>query len=274
MRQFPLSAVPAAGPEGHARAVLGPKEARYLLRSLRLEEGARFPALDPEGGVWEAVLAEASRDRCILALERGAPRSPERSPSADEPGGDAMPPPDGADIALFQCLPKGSKIDLIVRQAVEAGVSLVVTVESEHCVARARGEEWRKDRLERVLREAVSQCGRRAPVRVRGPVPLAAVPDTFAEFAAGRSSLGLFFHEKPLAQASLHGYLDADPRVVGAVVGPEGGLSPAETALLLDAGFKGAWLGPNVLRAETAALYAVAAVQTLSRERQSWRTNQ
>ena len=55
------------------------------------------------------------------------------------------------------------------------------------------------------------------------------------------------------------------------LVGPEGGLSPRETALLEASGFRRAWLGDGVLRTETAALYALAAVRTIVRERETWK---
>jgi 16S rRNA (uracil1498-N3)-methyltransferase len=55
------------------------------------------------------------------------------------------------------------------------------------------------------------------------------------------------------------------------LIGPEGGLSPREVALLQASGFRQAWLGDGVLRTETAALYALAAVRTIVRERETWR---
>ena len=55
------------------------------------------------------------------------------------------------------------------------------------------------------------------------------------------------------------------------LIGPEGGLSPRESALLASSGFRRAWLGGGVLRTETAALFALAAVRTIVRERETWR---
>jgi 16S rRNA (uracil1498-N3)-methyltransferase len=83
-------------------------------------------------------------------------------------------------------------------------------------------------------------------------------------------SLGLLFHHIPLAQASLHGYLDTVPETVALAVGPEGGFSPAEASRFLAAGFKALTIGNTVLRTETAALYGAAAIRIILLERNSW----
>jgi len=80
----------------------------------------------------------------------------------------------------------------------------------------------------------------------------------------------LFFHQTPLDKGSLHGYLFSRPQAVGLVVGPEGGLSPAEVERLQARGARPVWLGPFVLRAETASLYAIAAVNTILQETPEW----
>ena len=80
----------------------------------------------------------------------------------------------------------------------------------------------------------------------------------------------LFFHQTPLDKGSLHRYLSPRPETVGLIVGPEGGLSPAEVEVFGSQGACPVWLGPFVLRAETASLYAVAAVNTILQESPEW----
>jgi 16S rRNA (uracil1498-N3)-methyltransferase len=85
-------------------------------------------------------------------------------------------------------------------------------------------------------------------------------------------ALGVLFHHLPLAQKSLHGYLDNSPEIVVLAIGPEGGFSPAEAERFLAAGFKPFTVGDTILRTETAALYAQAAVRILLWEKDSWET--
>jgi 16S rRNA (uracil1498-N3)-methyltransferase len=74
----------------------------------------------------------------------------------------------------------------------------------------------------------------------------------------------------PLENASFHGYLEGKPDLVAIAVGPEGGFSPAETARFAGEGFKPVSMGNTVLRTETAALYAAAAIRIILLESESW----
>ena len=80
----------------------------------------------------------------------------------------------------------------------------------------------------------------------------------------------MFFHEAPLAQASIHRYCTGVHEEIVACVGPEGGFDDAEIRALYKGGFLPAWLGPTVLRAETAAVFAVASLRIVCLERSSW----
>jgi 16S rRNA (uracil1498-N3)-methyltransferase len=80
----------------------------------------------------------------------------------------------------------------------------------------------------------------------------------------------LFFHQDREGSDTLHRYLSKTPKIITLVVGPEGGLSPEEVQLLRKRGFVPITVGRTVLRAETAALYAVAAVQIVIDERDAW----
>jgi 16S rRNA (uracil1498-N3)-methyltransferase len=246
MRQFLLPRWYA----GEPRITLAGKDAHYLTRVLRMRPGDGCAAMDSRGGRWQAVLAGVDGGACTLELS-AAP--------GGEPAGDAV------EITLLQCLPKGRKIDLIVRQATEAGVARIVPLFSKNTVVRPGQEDARRGRLERVAREALQQSGAaRAPL-IEEPQPLAALA------APGRDwGTALLFHEQPVAAASLHRLLDGGPPAVSLVIGPEGGLDDAEVQMLVDAGFHLVHLGGNVLRVETAALYAVGAVRTILQERDEW----
>jgi len=144
-------------------------------------------------------------------------------------------------------------------------VSRIVLLESERCVARASEDTNRMARLEKVAREALQQSGNpRLPV-VEDTRPLASLSET-----AGEWGTALFFHEKRLSALTLHDLLAGPPGRISILIGPEGGLSPSEIDVLTGAGFQPAHLAGTVLRVETAAIYAIAAVQTILQERDAW----
>lgn len=156
-------------------------------------------------------------------------------------------------------------MDLIIRQAVEAGVERIVPLASDHAVVRLDEETARLERWRRIAREAREQSGAARPAVVEPPARL----DDAVH--GERDGTAVFFHEDPAGSVPLHVILAEAGEPLVVLVGPEGGLSPRETALLEASGFRRAWLGDGVLRTETAALYALAAVRTIVRERETWR---
>lgn len=251
MRQFVLPPDWAGGPG----CTVSGEAARYLASVLRLSPGARFPGLDREGRRYELEIRGIAQGRVDLAVR------PESRPKG------SLPPR----LILVQALPKGRKMDLVVRQAAEAGVARIIPVESSRSVARISdqgGAAAKRERWERIVREALQQSGSALITEVDLPRPFPDLGGVLEKPAEGR--VGLYFHETPLDGAALHRYLSGEPDQVVACVGPEGGFSKEEIRYLDDLGFRPAHLGPTVLRTETAALYAVAAIQVILRERSSW----
>ena len=89
----------------------------------------------------------------------------------------------------------------------------------------------------------------------------------------GIDGIKLFFHQNRLEKGSLHGYLNSSTDSICVMIGPEGGLSDEETDFLLASGFHPVYLGENVLRTETAAIYALGAVNTILLEKNEWTTD-
>jgi 16S rRNA (uracil1498-N3)-methyltransferase len=264
----------------------------YLVHVRRLKRGDRFRAVLPHVGGESpagAVLVEvaAVEDGALTVALAGAEAGGVETGGADtgsaeaggaEAGGEALPP-----ILLFQALPKGPKMDLIVRQAAEGALSEVVPFTSERSVPV--GEEARRRgklrRWERIVREALQQSG--SPVfTVLHPV--LDWEGLFAYWnklrAASPPALGIFLHQEPvefgdtpLAGSNLHRYLSIVPGLLALVVGPEGGFSPAEVSRFVAEGFKPLKIGNTVLRVETAALYGAAAARVILLETSSWTGN-
>jgi len=214
------------------RALLTPEARHYLRDVLRLSPGDEVEVFDGMGGAWAAAV-EAGFE--VLAL---GPRREARA---------------GLDLWLLVALSKGEKIDLVVQKATELGATRVVPFPAERSVVLLEGEkgQTRARRWRRIAEEAARQCGRADVPEVLAPVPLATalgqLPPDAARFVFHPGGEGL--------PARVEG--DA----VAAIVGPEGGLADAEIEACEASGARRASLGPRVLRAETAALVAVALLQ-------------
>jgi 16S rRNA (uracil1498-N3)-methyltransferase len=168
-------------------------------------------------------------------------------------------------------------MDLIVRQAAEGGLTEIVPFISEYSILRPEagnsgdgGPANRMRRWEKIVREARQQSGSRIATAVKPPLTLEGLLNYWEELRGGRKALGLLFHQIPLEQASLHGYLGSEPEIVVLAIGPEGGFSPGEVSRFLAADFKPLTLGDTVLRTETAAVCGAAAVRIILLENASW----
>ena len=257
MKRFVLSAPPHPG--GMIR--LYDRDYHYLVRVRRLKAGASFDAILP-GGKETSVRILSTVDNILIGecLDKPEPVN-ERNPHE---------PP----IALFQGLPKGTKMDLIVRQAAEAGVSVIVPFESEYSAARLNREK--QGRWERIIKEARQQSGSATETALRPPCLLGELLAYWEALKKKyRRPVGILLHQEPLEKSPLekrtfHNYLCKSPDFVTLAVGPEGGFSPAEVSLFLAAGFMPLLMGNTVLRTETAALYGTAAVRIILLESESW----
>jgi 16S rRNA (uracil1498-N3)-methyltransferase len=201
-------------------------------RVLRLTVGDRVQLFDGQGGSVEGEIAHASKGslRCIPTS------APTFTPRSEH-------------VVLVQCLPKSGKLDDIVRMTSELGVAEIVLAVSEYCVARAAREEQKIERLERVAIEAARQSEQAYVPTLHAARPLAEVLARVPQHAYRAA-----FVER--TQTALPATFPS--REVWLVVGPEGGLSPADRATLQQANFIPSALGGSILRTETAAVVGVA----------------
>ena len=265
MKQFLLAKEPD---DGIVR--LDGDEYRYLVRVRRLAPGEFFPALLPGGE--ETLIQVLSVEKGLLTGKCVSSEKPPEPPSPSMPA-----------LILFQALPKGEKMDVIVRQAAEGGITEIVPFVSEFSIAKASAGEQKFSRWQRIIREARQQCGSKIATAVRRPLVKEELINYWKELQAS-GALGLLFHHQGLEQKPLHKYLDISyldnsnldkwPKYVALAVGPEGGFSGAEVSLFLENGFNPFTIGDTILRTETAALYCAAAVRILLWERDSWQLRQ
>ncbi|MDR2965304.1 MAG: 16S rRNA (uracil(1498)-N(3))-methyltransferase [Treponema sp.] len=261
MKQFVLSKTP----DNNGTLQLNGKDFHYLTRVRRLAVGEYFPALLPDGT--ETVVQITSIGKSVLTVKTENTFCEESSPGAKVCAGQLS-----ARLILFQALPKGDKMDLIVRQAAETGIAEIVPFVSEFSVAKKNVGLAKFSRWERIIKEALQQSGSKTATVIKQPLTMNELLEYWKTLTACCNGVtGLLFHHRGLEQISLHGYLDsieaASPVLV---IGPEGGFSDTEVALFMENGFKPFTIGDTILRTETAALYCAAAVKIILLEKNSW----
>lgn len=223
-----------------AKIELPPVPAHHAARVLRLVKGAEVVLFNGRGGEYPAVLEWVDRDG-VTALCREWHDVERESP---------------LDIRLAQGISSGERMDYTLQKAVELGVTAIQPLAMRRSVVKLSGEraQRRVEHWQGIVMSACEQSG-------RNRLPAVAMPLDVPQWLASRPA-GLKLFLSPLAQSTLR---DLPPPAgpVWLVAGPEGGFEPEEAALVTDFGFTPVRLGPRVLRTETAALAAVAAMQAL-----------
>lgn len=223
--------------------LLSGKPAHYLMHVMRRAVGDLLHLFNGRDGEWRGCLIAAGRNDCRVQVQTLS------RPQQAEPG----------PWLAFAPLKKDAQ-DTLVAQATELGIERLLPVLTCHTsVGRVNGE-----RLRAQVIEAAEQCGRLTIPSVGQPLSL---PELLAEWPVERSLL--FADERgggsPMTEVAKH-----DQRATaGVLIGPEGGFSEDEAALILaHPSVSGIDLGPRILRAETAAVAALACWQAL---RGDWR---
>lgn len=212
--------------------------AHHAVRVLRLREGDDVTLFNGRGGEFAARIASIQRLKILVdvlqhrAIERESPLR----------------------VTLVQGVSAGDKMDSTVRKAVELGAAAIQPVLASRSVARPKGEraEGRREHWRKVVIAACEQCGRN---RIPEVLPLVPLSDY-------RSQPGTKLLLSPLSEMSLSKMnLEGDEFTVAA--GPEAGFTPEEEAAFAAQGFTPVRIGARVLRTETAAVAALAALSAL-----------
>jgi len=259
VKQFLLNKEPDKNGDVH----IDGNDYHYLVRVRRLATGEFFTARLPSGEETQVQIKSIDSKILIGKCMPASAEETERNESV------SIPP-----IILFQALPKGDKMDLIVRQAAEGGIAKIVPFVSEFSIAKKlSGESQKFSRWEKIIKEARQQSGSKILTCLHKPLTINELLELWKELK-NEGALGLLFHHQGLEQESLHSYLYKEPKITVLAIGPEGGFSENETALFLENGFKPLTIGDTVLRTETAALYCAAAVRILLLEKNTWELKQ
>lgn len=253
--------------------IIDGKDFHYLRQVLRVKAGDMVKLRLADGQLHNSTVAKIDDSAKKITLQICATLRQTQCPQGEQ--NEAVPEPvEGPFIeyTLFQFIPKPQKLELIVRQATECGVKNIVPVISEYAekggIAALAG--GKKERLERIVREARQQSGSPVDTKIFEPVTLEQAIDLWnkiKEENGDDACAGFVLSERNVDEEShfapFDKLRDRTLKAVCIVCGNEGGISPDELELLT----KKALLYPvhfsvNILRCETAALYGIAAVQT------------
>ncbi len=245
------------------------KDFHYLRQVLRVKAGDMVKLRFPEGSLQNSTVCKIDDSSKTITLQVCATQDVIARSEATKQSTNEIA------FSLFQFIPKPQKLELIVRQATECGVKNIIPVISEYAqkgnVQALTG--GKKERLERIVREARQQSGSPVDTVVFDPVTLEEAIEIWnkmKEEAGGpEASAGFVLSERavpePVEGQSKVGASTSSttPRAVAIFCGNEGGISPDELQLITDkALLQALHFSVNILRCETAALYGIAAIQT------------
>ena len=211
-------------------------QSRYLTQVMRLKTGDSLLVFNGRDGEWRCVISEILKKGVVLrAVEQVRPQAL------------------GPDVDLLIAVVKKSALEFAVEKATELGarrVQLVVT-------QRTQVQHVRMDRLDAIAIEAAEQTGRLDVPMIDAPVKLADLLDGFE--AGTDSGRRLMFCDETGGAPVTRAVAEAGAGPWAILIGPEGGFSPEERERLRALPFTTAVsLGPRILRADTAAIAALA----------------
>jgi len=212
-----------------------PEQANYLLNVLRLGASAEILVFNGQDGEWRARLVEVGKRRCALeCIEQVRPQA------------------SGPDIHYLFAPLKHARLDYMVQKATEMGVAKLRPVLTRRTIpARVNGERMRANAI-----EAAEQCGILRVPDVAAPERLEAVLQGWEEARAL-----VFCDEAAQVASPLEALAGLQGRPLAVLIGPEGGFDTSEAAMLREKSFARAIsLGPRIMRADTAAVAALALV--------------
>ena len=239
MPRFPIRKESASEDDGTLRGTLSESDYTHITKVLRLGTGDRLIVFDAESTEYEGTITDISPG--TIALQVHDTRLLRTEPELE--------------LNLFQAILKGNRMDGIISQATQLGVSGIFPVVSERTQVRSTAKV---DRWNKIARESTKQCGRIRPPVVSEPVDL---QGSFKIRKKSEIKIILYENQSEL----LRNYMDSVSRPVNGVniyIGPEGGFSEREIVLASEKGYTVLGLGKRILRAETASIASLVLFQS------------
>ncbi len=230
--------------EGDTVVITG-QDAVHIRRSLRLRVGDNVTLCDGKGNDYFCEITGFDGENVVV-------KTLYRTPTVSEPS---------VFVTLYQGLPKGDKMELIIQKSVELGVSAIVPVETARSISRLNGSDKvikKQQRYQKIADEAAGQSGRGILPKVECPLTFQQAVDRLRE----ENEPVIVFYEG--GGSRLSDILSKDILRLSIFIGPEGGFEPEEVEQLCSIGANKATLGPRVLRCETAPIAALSVIMALT----------
>ncbi len=220
---------------------LDSQQSFHIAKVMRMKEEDTIVVVDGEKIAYEAALRKVG-PICTAQMTSSLDRDNEMN----------------AQVTVVMALIKKDKWDFFLMKATELGAARIVPFKAKRSVVKSDDEklEKKKQRWMRIVEEAAEQSRRQCVPEVSDPMTLKQLKNVMSE-------VNMIAYEKESGTGKLLRDALKSSQSVTIVIGPEGGFEPSEVDELLDMGFECVSLGKRILRAETAACYALAAIDAL-----------
>lgn len=223
------------------KIVLNEEQSRHIAKSLRMKKGDMITICNSKGSDFGCIIEETMPS---VVLKVCYEQATESEPSVK--------------VHLYQCLPKGDKMDGVIKKCTELGTYCFTPVLSKRCVSRPDKKSLLKkiQRYNKISLEASQQSG-------RGIVPVVNECVNFKDAVLNcREDVKIIFYEG--GGERLCNLVEKDTKSVAVFIGSEGGFEKEEVDFAVEHGFVNATLGKRILRTQTAPVCAVSVIMSLT----------
>ncbi|MDP5029317.1 MAG: 16S rRNA (uracil(1498)-N(3))-methyltransferase [Paraglaciecola sp.] len=219
---------------------LGDDATNHLANVLRAKVGQPLILFNGDGAEYSAHVVDITKRKVIVCIDT------KLSLSVESP----------LKLHLGQGISRGDRMDWVIQKAVELGVSEISPLITERCGVKLSAERWLKkhEQWQKLIISACEQCGRNTLPTLHTPI------DFHQWISQSTEQLRLTLH--PRAESTFR-HIRLPVSGVRLLIGPEGGFSDQEIYQTEQSGFHTIQMGPRVLRTETAAIAAIAALQAI-----------
>lgn len=209
-------------------------DATHIRKVLRLKQGDIVEISDCAGTDYTGIIKSVNEEDVVVSLKNSRPAETEPKTK----------------VSVYQCLPKGSKMETVIQKCVELGAYEFIPVQSSRCVVKLKNSLSKQLRWQKIAYEAAKQSK-------RGIIPQVKYPAELKEIIPScNSDLKIIAWENEGKQ-TINYVMDSVKNSISSIailIGPEGGFDDSEVEFAKRYGFMSISLGPRILRTETASL--------------------
>ncbi|MGP1438364.1 MAG: RsmE family RNA methyltransferase [Treponema sp.] len=232
-------------PNSSGLIALKGEEYRHLISVLRKKVGDHLSLRLPIGNLVDSEIVKITDTEVFCKVLNALDSTPFSSPL----------------FILLQWELKGAKMDTVIRQATELGITHIIPVFGEYSIPKVKNEN-EKIRREKIIRSAREQSGSPIATKLFSSTSITNAINIMEEIIQDKNALLLLAYEKEEeCSENIFSLIDGNEEAIVVCIGAEGGISEEEYSFLSNRGFKTIHFNTNILKAETATIYAFATVR-------------